>query len=74
MIPHPPSSPPNQAFFCLIGRGGSVADRLMDASSETTYAVLGIGVSETSPTNSFHRMRLYKNNHLKTALDGCYSH
>ena len=37
-------------FLCLIlvlvGRGGSVADRLMDPSSETTYARLGIGAGE----------------------------
>jgi hypothetical protein len=32
--------------FCLIGRGGSVADRLMDPSSEATNAMLGIGVGE----------------------------
>ena len=49
-------------------------DRLMDPSSETTNAMLGIGVSETSPTNSYHRIRFYKNNHLKMALDGCFSH
>ena len=63
---------PNQTLFCHIGRGGSVADRLMDPSSETTNARLGIGVTETSPANSYHRMRFYVNNHLKTALDGCY--
>ena len=37
---------PNQALLFLIGRGGSVADRLMDPPSETTYARLGIGVGE----------------------------
>ena len=40
---------PNQTFFSQIGRGGSVADRFMDPSSETTYAMLGIGVSVNFP-------------------------
>jgi len=40
------TSPPNQTYFCLLGRGGSVADRLMDPSLKTTYAMLGIGVGE----------------------------
>ena len=37
MTLHPPSYP-QSSFLCHIGRGGSVADRLMDPSSETTYA------------------------------------
>ena len=42
-------SSPNQALLCLIGRVCLIANRLMDPSSETTYAMLGIGVSESYP-------------------------
>ena len=47
-IPSLSTSPPNQTLLCLIGRGGSVADRLMDPSSETTHATHCIQSSTSS--------------------------
>ena len=68
------SSPPNQVFLCLIGR------RLF--KDKPTYgSLIGNNIRDVrnwsrriSRSKSYRRMRFYKNNHLKTDLDGCYSH
>ena len=64
---------PNQALFCLIGRY---------AGCKPTYgSLIGNNIRDVrnwsrriSRSKSCHRMCFYKNNHLKTDLDGYYSH
>ena len=64
---------PNQALLCLIGRyagckptyGSLIGNNIRDARNWSR---------RISRSKSYRRMRFYKNNHLKTDLNGCYSH
>ena len=68
------SSSPNQVFI-LSPRSGRFCSR------PTYGSLIGNNIRDVrnwsrwiSRSKSCHRMYFYKNNHLKAALDGCYSH